>query len=80
MTDSRMEEENLLTFLSDRITVIDLSSNIKKETIAIRRSKRLKLPDCIVAATSIVLNAILLTDDHHLIKLSWPGLRTKNIF
>ena len=38
-----------------------------------------KLPDCIVAATSIILNAVLLTDDHHLLNLSWPGLRTQNI-
>jgi predicted nucleic acid-binding protein len=34
----------------------------------------------IVAATAIVLNAVLLTDDHHLLNLSWPGLRTQNIF
>jgi hypothetical protein len=34
----------------------------------------------IVAATSIVLDAILLTDDDHLLGLSWPGLRTQNIF
>jgi predicted nucleic acid-binding protein len=75
-----MEEGNLQTFLSDRITVIDLTSDIKEETIAIRRATTLKLPDCIVAATSIALNAILLTDDHHLLNLSWPGLRTQNIF
>jgi predicted nucleic acid-binding protein len=57
-----------------------LDTNIKEETIAIRRSKRLKLPDCIVAATSIVLNAILLTDDHHLLNLSWHRFRAQNIF
>jgi predicted nucleic acid-binding protein len=74
------EEENLLSFLSERIIVIDLSSEIKKETIALRRSTKLKLPDSIVAATSIVLDAILLTDDKALLNLSWPGFRAQNIF
>ena len=73
------EEENLHSFLSERITIIDLTSEIKKETIALRRSTNLKLPDSIVAAASIVLDAILLTDDKALLNLSWPGLRTQNI-
>ena len=74
------EEENLRTFLSERIPVIDLASNVKKETIELRRNTKLKLPDCIVAATSIILNAVLLTADHHLLNLNWSGLRTQNIF
>ena len=35
--------------------------------------------DCIVAATSIILDAILLTDDRNLLNLSWPGLQTQSI-
>jgi predicted nucleic acid-binding protein len=63
----------------ERIGIIDISNDIKQETIAIRRSNKLKLPDCIVAATSIVLNAILLTDDDHLLNLSRPGFRVQGI-
>jgi predicted nucleic acid-binding protein len=74
------EEENLRAFLSDRISIIDLTTEIKKEVIAIRRFTKRKLPDCIIAATSIILDAILLTDDKDLLNLSWPGLRTQNIF
>jgi predicted nucleic acid-binding protein len=74
------EEENLRSFLSERIIIIDLSNEIKKETIALRRSTKLKLPDSIVAATSIVLDAILLTDDEHLLSLSLPGLKAQHIF
>jgi predicted nucleic acid-binding protein len=72
------EEEKLRSFLSQRITNMDISSAIKEETIALRRTTRRKLPDCIIAATSIILDAILLTNDDHLLSLSWPGLRTQN--
>ena len=40
----------------------------------------LKLPDCIVAATAIALNAVLMTADKKLLGLSWPGLQTQQIF
>ena len=73
------EEENLRFFLSEKIVVIDLTREVKKETIMLRRSTKLKLPDSIVAATSIVLDATLLTDDKQLLNLSCPGLRTQNI-
>jgi predicted nucleic acid-binding protein len=74
------EEEGLRVFLSDRISIINLTNEIKNEAIAIRRFTRRKIPDSIVAATSIMINAVLLTNDHHLLNLSWPGLRTQNIF
>ena len=72
------EEESLRVFLLDRINIVDLTSDVKKETITLRRNTKLKLPDCIIAATSIVLNAILLTNDDHLLNLSQPGLQTQN--
>ena len=71
------EEENLRTFLSERILTVELTSDIKKETITLRRSARLKIPDCIIAATAIVQNAALLTADKELLGFSWPGLRTR---
>jgi predicted nucleic acid-binding protein len=66
------EEEKLRSFLSQRIPIMDITSAIKDEAIALRRTKKLKLPDCIVAATSIVLDAVLLSDDDHLLSLFWP--------
>ena len=47
--------------------------------VIFRRNTKLKLPDSIIAATSIVLDALLLTDDEHLLKLSWPGFRKQKI-
>jgi predicted nucleic acid-binding protein len=67
-------EREIQNFL-EGITIIPLSDEIKWETIRIRRagSPRLKLPDAIVAATAVVLNARLVTADDKLVKLAWPG-------
>jgi predicted nucleic acid-binding protein len=73
------EEKDILEFL-DSLTIIPLNEAIEKKAIEIRRAASVKLPDSIVAAASIILNAVLLTDDHHLLNLSWPGLRTQRIF
>jgi len=73
------EEENLHIFFSDRISIIDLTSEIKKVVINLRRSTKYKLPDCIIAATAIVLNAPLLTADARLLRLEFPGFIAKNI-
>jgi len=76
MTDN--EERGILDFLDD-LAVIPLNDDIEKKAIELRRSTTLKLPDSIVAATSIVLDAIFLTDDEHLLSLSLPGLKTQSI-
>jgi predicted nucleic acid-binding protein len=72
------EEADINEFL-DGLIVVPLDKAIEEKAIEIRRSTTVKLPDSIIAATSIILNAILLTDDHHLLNLSWPGLQTQNI-
>jgi len=61
------------------LSIIPLNETIEKKAIEIRRSTSVKLPDSIVVATSIILNVILLTDDHQLLNLSLPGFRTQNI-
>jgi predicted nucleic acid-binding protein len=73
--------EEIITqaFIADSVSVVDINSAIKKQTIALRRSTKIKLPDCIIAATSIVLNAVLLTNDDKLLKLSFPGYRAQNL-
>jgi len=76
---SSNEENDILEFLDD-VIVVPLNEAIEQKAIEIRRATSIKLPDCIVAATSIILNAVLLTDDRHLLDLSWPNLRTQNIF
>ena len=71
------EEKRLSAFISDRILVIDLTSDVKNETIKLRRTAKLKLPDCIIAATAIVHNAVLLTADRELLRLNCSGFSVK---
>ena len=73
------EEQKIMGFLDD-LTVISLNEAIEQKAIEIRRNTSLKLPDSIVVATAIVLDAILLTDDNSLLNLSWPGLKVHHIF
>ena len=73
------EEDKLRAFISSRILVIDLTNDIKNETIALRRATKLKLPDCIIAASAIVQNAALLTADMELLRLNWSGFKAKTI-
>ena len=47
-------------FISE-CTVIDITQEIKENTIQLRQSYSLKLPDCIIAATSLWLNMPLIT-------------------
>jgi len=73
------EERDIQEFL-DALIVVPIDTTVEKKAIEIRRATSVKLPDCIVAATAIATGAVLLTDDQHLLALSWPGLRTQNIF
>ena len=73
------EEEKLRAFISGCMQVVNITDQIKNETIGLRRTTNLKLPDCIIAATVIVLNAVLLTADPELLRLNRPGYKVKNI-
>ena len=74
------EEEKLRLFISDRILVIDLTSDVKNETIKLRRTVKLKLPDCIIAASAIVQHAVLLTADLDLLRLNYSGFSVKPLY
>ena len=78
--DMKADEEREIQYFLDNMVIIPIDQAIEKKAIEIRRATSVKLPDCIVAATSIILDAILLTDDSHLLNLSWPGFRTQSIF
>lgn len=56
------EEAIVLDFIS-KCTVVNIDQHIKQQTIAIRRASQVKLPDAIIAATSIHLELPLLSAD-----------------
>lgn len=72
------EESRICDFLS-QVTIVGLDNKVKKLTIEIRRKYRLKLPDAIVCATSIVLDSILLSNDVQLGKMTELTLNSVQI-
>jgi len=66
-------EEKQLKLINEFIencTVIDLNDKIKKHTIELKRKYRLKLPDAIIAATSISMNLHFISADQDFEKIS----------
>jgi predicted nucleic acid-binding protein len=62
INDDKKKEAVIKQFISDS-NVISLSQNIINKTIALRRNKKIKTPDAIIASTAIISNLILLTSD-----------------
>uniref|UniRef100_UPI00404988B6 type II toxin-antitoxin system VapC family toxin n=1 Tax=Fulvivirga sp. TaxID=1931237 RepID=UPI00404988B6 len=57
------EEQDIIQQLIGECQVININSSIKKVTVELRKSRKLKLPDAIVAATSFYSKLPLLTAD-----------------
>ena len=72
------EEYKIIVFLSNR-TIIAIDNTIEKLAIEFRRTTARKLPDSIIAATAITLNAPLITNDQHLLKLVFPGFTAVSV-
>jgi predicted nucleic acid-binding protein len=72
---SEEQETKIKLFLAKR-EIVPSTEEIKHKVIEFRRKTNKKLPDSIIAATSIVSNATLITRDKELLKLSFPGLHT----
>ena len=60
-------------FLNDCI-IIDINEEIKKHTAAIKQKHQLKLPDSIIAATSLFMEIPLLTADKGFQRISQLNL------
>jgi predicted nucleic acid-binding protein len=59
---SAIEEAKINSFLKDA-QIVDMSPPVKQKTVAIRRATGLKLPDSIIAASSVHMGLPLLTAD-----------------
>jgi len=57
------KDEALIRKMLTEMEVYDLNSEIKRATILLRRKYSMKLPDAIIAATSIITEATLMTND-----------------
>ena len=63
------EEQRIRDFLAD-VPITDLTQPVKHHAVNLRKRFGLKLPDAIVAATALALEATLLTNDQRLLALS----------
>lgn len=63
------EEQRIRDFLAD-VPITDLTQSVKHHAVNLRKRFGLKLPDAIVAATTLALEATLLTNDQRLLALS----------
>ena len=55
-----LTERNVQSFNNDS-TILDITQDVISRCVLIRRSKKIKLPDAIIAATSLVYNLILIS-------------------
>lgn len=63
------QEEQSITFALSKIHCLRLSEDVENKTIELRKRHKIKLPDAIVLATSLVHDLELLTLDSKLAKL-----------
>jgi predicted nucleic acid-binding protein len=73
--DITPEEEVLILAFLEFVPILPLTVDIDRETIAISRASKLKLPDAIIAATAIVYRAEVVTQDAHFLACTYPMLR-----
>ncbi len=77
--DITLEEETQAQLLLKELDEIELTEDVKAQTIALCRKYRMKLPDAIIAATALVQDATLLTNDDRLRKISDLTCQTMEI-
>ncbi|GIK59485.1 MAG: type II toxin-antitoxin system VapC family toxin [Ignavibacteriota bacterium] len=75
---SKFEEEKIKNFL-ESVDVIGLNPEIKRETIHLRKNYKIKLPDAIICATALFLNALILTFDKSFKKIKEITLVTTEL-
>jgi len=69
------EQEKALRDLLTDVVIVGLTEEIKEAAIQLRRHHRLRLPDAVIAASAMVLDAELLTNDARL--SATPGVRSR---
>jgi len=56
---------------------VEVDANVREAAIRLRRQHRLKLPDAIIVASALTLDAILLTNDQRLLTI--PAVRSQSV-
>ena len=77
-TEHSSEKERDVRQFLERFHIVPLREPVEELTVALRRATRRKLPDAIIAASAVHIDATLVTSDKQLAKPSFPGLRVVN--
>ena len=56
-------EKNIMEAFVNASTVLPINDDVVNQTIAIRKSRKIKLPDALIAATAMVYNFTILTNN-----------------
>ncbi len=64
--DISRDEESLIRQKLERLTYLPLSRAIEDVAISLRQTRKIKLPDAMIAATALCVGIELLTLDKHL--------------
>lgn len=67
--DLTKEEESKIKKLLPGSCIININKAIKKKAVALRKKKKIKLPDAVICATAMVKNLTLVSDDDRLFKI-----------
>jgi predicted nucleic acid-binding protein len=73
------EEETLARLTLSRFKRADIDTAALETAVQIRRAKELLLPDALIAATAITLNATVLSNDPHLRDYRHPGYAAQSV-
>ncbi|MBI3480072.1 MAG: PIN domain-containing protein [Nitrosomonadales bacterium] len=71
------EQEHIWRGLLATLHRVEVDASVRETAIRLRRERRLKLPDALIAASAFSLDATLLTNDQRLLTL--PGLRSQTL-
>jgi predicted nucleic acid-binding protein len=73
------EEETQGRILLSGFKWAEIDRAAREYAVAIRRSKKLLLPDALIAAAALSLNATVLSNDPHLRDFQWPGYSARGL-
>ncbi len=68
------EDDKAIRSLLKFVQIIDITPEIKSQTVSIRRKSKLKLPDAIIAATSLSQDLPFITADVGFSKIKDPRI------
>lgn len=71
------EEEALIRQKLEHLTYLPLTRDIEDRVIGLRQSRKIKLPDAIIAATALCSGTELLTLDQHLLAVARSGIERR---